>query len=143
MDPQAVRRAGLPGQDRRSGQVRADSARGQGRVAAGGGQLQVPVLGAGQGFPDGKTDVVGRGGASGRLGRFVRGGHQERRYGGRSEQRIQAAAAAALRLQEGGCGRRVLRHNIQGALQRWRCFGTTLGTEAYTPDGEYLFDIPL
>lgn len=140
MDPQAVRRAGLPGQDRRSGQVRADSPRGQGRVAAGGGQLQVPVLGAGQGFPDGKTDVVGCGGARGRLGRFVRGGHQERRYGGHSEQRVQTAAAA-LRLQEGGCGRRVLRHNIQNALQWWRCFGTTLGTKAYTSDGEYLLTL--
>jgi len=134
--PEAIRRAGLPSQDRRTGQVRADSARGQGRAAARGRQLQVPVLGAGQGVPDGEA-VVGFSSASGRLGHFVRGGHQERRYGGADGQRVQAAAE--LQLQEGGRGRRVLRYNIQSALQRWRDFGSTLGTKAYAQNGEYLF----
>jgi len=104
--PKAIRRAGLPSQDRRTGQVRADSACGQRRAAARGRQLQIPVLGAGQGVPDGETVVGFCSSASGRLGHSVRGGHQERRYGGRSigadGQRVQAAAE--LQLQEGGRG---------------------------------------
>jgi len=60
MGTEAIRRAGLSSQDRQSGQVRSNSTGGQGRAAARGGQFQIPVLGAGQGVPDGKT-VVGCG----------------------------------------------------------------------------------
>lgn len=114
VDPETVRRAGLQGQDRRPYQVRSDSAGGQGRAAPGGGQFQIPFLGASQRVSYGKTDAGH--GSTGRRERPLRGGYQERRFAAADRRRRTTAL-----LQEGGGGGRVLRHNIQGALQRrWR-----------------------